>query len=157
EQRRSLQQRETDDRWKVQRGIGLKVADLSQKIGNLAQAEKDELARTLRAQQEQHINTYLRRFPIENATIPGIGPVFKSRLKAAGFQTAADIFNNRWLKIQGIGASRMHLLVQWRKSIESKAQAAMPQTLPQHEIAAIRTKYEGQRRSLESERDREQK
>lgn len=89
--RRALNQQEADALRKIQNDTGAKVAALTRQIGALTQAEATELANTLRAQQEQHITAHLRRFTLEDASISGVGPIFKSRLKIAGFQTAADI------------------------------------------------------------------
>lgn len=155
--RQALHQQEADALRKVQRDVGAKVAALTQQIGTLTQAEATELANMLKAQQQQHIIAYLRRFALEAASISGVGPSFKSRLKIAGFQTAADIDVYRVQRVRGIGPSRATSLAAWRRSIESRAQASMPQALSQSDTTAIQTKYQSQRLPLVDERDRAQR
>jgi hypothetical protein len=154
--RRTLNQQEADALRKIHNDIGAKVATLNGQIATLAQAEATELANTLRAQQEQHIAAYLRRFPLESASIPGVGPIFKARLQGAGFHTAADVDIYRVQRVYGIGPTRAQSLADWRKSLEARARSTMPSALSQSDAAAIRAKYEGQRRVAEKQRDREQ-
>jgi hypothetical protein len=155
--RRALNQQEADALRKIQNDIGAKVAALSRQISALTQAEATDLANTLRAQQEQHITVHLRRFTLDDASVSGVGSIFKSRLKIAGFQTAADIDVYRVQSVKGIGSSRAASLAAWRRSIESRARASMPQALSQSNAAAIRAKYQSQQLALEDERGREQR
>lgn len=156
--RRTLNQQKAEALRKIQNDIGAKVAALNGQIGALAQAEATELADTLRAQQEQHIAAHLRRFPIRRANLPGYPPAnLMSRLVALGFRTAADVKYLTVHCVKGIGPKRYTALTKWRKGIESQARATMPSALPQGEAAAIRAKYEGQRRVLEEQRDRQQR
>ncbi|MBI4582975.1 MAG: hypothetical protein HY717_02980 [Planctomycetes bacterium] len=155
--RQALNQQEVDALRKIQNDIGTKVVALNRQIAALTQGEATDLANTLRAQQEHHITAHLRRFSLEDAFITGVGPIFKSRLRIAGFHTAADVDVYRVQIVQGIGPQRAASLTAWRKSIESRARATMPQSLSQSNTAAIRAKYESQRQALEGERDREQR
>lgn len=154
--RRTLSQQEADALRKIHNDIGAKVSSLNGQIAALTQAEATELASTLRAQQEQHIAAYLRRFTLESASISGVGPIFKARLQGDGFYTAADIDVYRVQRVYGIGPTRAQSLADWRKSLEARARSTMPSALSQSDAAAIRAKYEGQRRVLEEQRDREQ-
>lgn len=155
--RRAFNQQEADALRTIQSDIGAKVAARNRQIVTLTQAEDTELANTLRAQQEQHITTHLRRFTLEHASVSGVGSILKSRLRIAGFQTAADIDVYRVQRVEGIGSSRAASLDTWRRSIESRARASMPQALSQDSTAPIRAKYQSQRLALEGERDREQR
>lgn len=152
--RQTMNQQEADALRKVQRNVGAKVAALTQEIGQLRQSEATELATALKTQQEQYIIAYLRSFMVETASIPGMGPSFKSRLKSAGFHSAADIDVYQVQRVKGIGMSRASSLLTWRRSIESRAQASMPQALSHSDTTSIQAKYQSRRRSLEEEKTR---
>lgn len=141
---------------RIQKDIEAKVADLSRQIAALNQEETSELNRTLKARQQQHITDFLRRFSLERAHIPGIGPAFKERLIGWGFHTAADIDFYRVQRVHGIGQTRARYLVNWRRRLETQARTTMPSALPHNEAATIRARYEGRRRTLEQQRDSEQ-
>jgi hypothetical protein len=153
--RRTLSQQEADALRKIQNDVRAKVASLNAQIATLTQAEATELARTLREHQQQYLAAYLRQFTLESASIPGVGPGFKARLQRNGFHTAADIDIQQLQRVQGIGPTHAQSLCNWRKSLEMRARSTMPLALSQSEEAAIRAKFESQRRTLEAERDRE--
>jgi hypothetical protein len=155
--RRALNQQEAYALRKIHNDIGAKVSTLNGQIAALAQAESTELANTLRGRQEQHLAAYLRQFSLQSASISGVGPVFRARLLASGFHTAADVDFYAVQRVHGIGPVRANAIVDWRKSLEARARSTMPSALSQSEAAAIRAKYEGQRRALEDQRDREQR
>jgi len=155
--RRTLNQQEADALRKIQNDVGAKVSTLRGQIAALAQAESTELANALRARQEQHLAAYLRQFSLQSASIPGVGSAFRARLFASGFHTAADVDFYAVQRVYGIGPVRANAIVDWRKSLEARARSTMPSALSQSEAAAIRAKYEGQRRALEDQRDREQR
>ena len=154
--RQTIIQQETDALRKIQSDVGKKVADLTQEIGKLTQAETTELTNLLKVQQDQHLLAYLRRFTLDASSISTVGANFKSRLRIAGFETAADIDAYRVQRVKGIGPSRAASLVAWKKSIESRAQASMPQVLSQTDKIGIQTKYQSQRFPIVAERDRAQ-
>jgi hypothetical protein len=155
--RRALNQQEADALRKIQNDVGAKVSTLNGQIAALAQAESTELANALRARQEQHLAAYLRQFSLQSASIPGIGPKLRARLLASGFHTAADVDFYAVQRVRGIGPVHANAIAKWRKSLEAGARSTMPSALSQSEAAAIRAKYEGQRRALEDQRDREQR
>ncbi len=154
--RRNLNQQEAEGLRKIQNGIGTKITDLSGQIAALTQAESNEIKNKLQVQQEQHIVTHLRYNTLDRASIPGIGSTFKSRLKAANFQTAADIDLYQVQRVDGIGWTRAQSLADWRKSIEARARTTMPSALSQGDAGAIKMKYESQRQALEGQRQRAQ-
>lgn len=154
--RRAVNQQQADALRKIQNDIGAKVAALNGQISALNQAETTELNRTLQAKQQQHIAGYLGRFGLDRASIPGIGAAFKERLTASGFHTAADIDFSRVQRVHGIGPTRARSLAAWRSSLEAQARTTMPSALSHSEAATIRARYEGQRRTLEQQRDSEQ-
>ena len=154
--RRTLNQQQADALRRIQNDIGAKVAALDAQIATLNQGETKELSQTLQARQQQHIAAYLRRFSLERASIPGIGPAFKARLISSGFHTAADVDYYRARGVRGIGPTRAHSLADWRSDLEAQARRTMPSALSHGEAATIRAKYEGQRRTLELRRGSEQ-
>ncbi|KXB96878.1 MAG: hypothetical protein AA908_09760 [Chlorobi bacterium NICIL-2] len=154
--RRASNQQQAEALQKIRNDIGAKVADLNRQIASLNQAEADELTRALQATQQQHIAAHLRRFSLEHATIPGIGPAFKARLMRSGFHTAADVEFYRVQHVHGIGPARARSLANWRSSLEAQARKTMPSALSPSEVSTIRSKYEGLRRTLEQQRDWEQ-
>jgi hypothetical protein len=155
--RRTFSQQEADALRKIHNDIGAKVSTLNGQIAALAQAESTELANALRGRQEQHLAAYLRQFSLQSASIAGVGPAFRARLLASGFHTAADVDFYAVQRVHGIGPVRANAIVNWRRSLEARARSTMPSALSQSEAAAIRAKYEGQRRALEDQRDREQR
>jgi len=152
-QRQALSKQEADALRRIKDDIGVKVAALNARIAELNQAEITELNRRLQAKQREHIDDYLRRFRLESASIQGIGPAFKERLVKAGFCTAADVNFYRVQRVRGIGSARARSLAYWRDSIEAEARKTMPSALSHIEAAAIRARYDGQRRALEQQRD----
>lgn len=154
--RRTLNQQQADAFRRIQDDIGSKIATLNGRISALNQAETTELDRALQTEQQQHITDYLRKFRLDRAIIPGIGRAFKERLMGSGFHTAADIEFYRVLHVNGIGPARARSLSNWRAGLETGARKTIPSALSPIEAAAIRAKYEGQRRLLEQQRDCEQ-
>lgn len=159
--RRTLQQQEATELGEIQNEVGAKVAAINQRIGAFTQAEANELTNALRNRQQQHIDAFLTDCRIESADIWWRYPfdnadpyMLQQRLTACGFQTAADIDGYRLRRVEGIGPKRAIALAAWRHDIELRARRSMPQSLPQNEQAAIRANYQGQRRTLEVERDR---
>ncbi len=154
--RRALLQQQAAALQKIQLYIGGKVSSLDRQIRDLDQGQSTELTTVLRLKQDEHVNNYLRRFVIDDVLVVGIGQTYKLRLRMAGVVTAADV-DPRWgvQGVHGIGPRRAEALASWRRSIESRARASMPQTLSQREAAAIQVKYQHRRASLETERDRQ--
>lgn len=154
--RRAFRRQEADALEKIPNDSEAKATAFDCRITAIEQDEAAELENALRVQQEQHISTFLRHFTLNRASIPDVGPAIKSRLKAAGFHTAADINPYRVQLVQGIGLARVESLAEWKRTIESQARASMPQAIPQREMVVIQAKRQAQRRVLEDERDLEE-
>lgn len=153
--RRALNQQQADALRRLNNSTGTRVATIDRQIADLNQAEATEHSRTLQARQQEHIKAYLRRASIRNAHIPGYPPgdlVF--RLERAGYRTAADV-DRSVQGVTGIGPKRTAALIQWRQRMESRARRTAPSALSPSEAAAIRARYNGQRRGLEQQRDSE--
>ncbi len=154
--RRALNQQEAGELQNLSNSLGSQLASLDNKISNSVQAEAAELNATLAAQQNQYVMSYLAGYRIDDASIPGIGPSFKSRLRAVGLVTAADI-NNRIYHVKGFGPARWNALLAWQQHLKRWAQMKMPNALSQAESDAIRAKYTSQRNPLEVEKIRLEK
>ncbi len=62
--------------------------------------------------------SYLDRFRIDHAKIPGIGPSRCAMLSSYGIETAADITNSKIMQIPGFGPTLTSELVDWRQGHE---------------------------------------
>lgn len=155
ERRRITRQQEANAIQNIQREHGTKVARLSRQIGDLIQAETDEIHKTLQDRQQEHTTQYLRRKPVQDANLSNIGATLTARLAAAGILTAAEIDYDRVKLVNGIGSGRANALVQWKQNLEAVAGASMPQTLSRNELASINKKYQDIRIPLEDQRNLE--
>jgi hypothetical protein len=149
--RSACRDKEHQELRQLQGDVAQVVADIDRRIAGLAQAEQDELSSALKARQEQHVLRRLQSAPLSNATISGIGPKLRERLLHAGFRTAADI-TWRVLGVRDIGSQRGHALLAWQRSVEQRARATSPTSLPTDEVAAIRARYRQEQESLQSQR-----
>ena len=155
--RRVLNQEEAEALTKVQAEIGSEIAALNRQVSALAQAESDEVSNALQTVQSEFVRDYLQRYRIADASISGIGSGFKSRLRSYGFVTAADVKYGNVQRVQGIGPSRASAIHAWQRSLEGAAKSKMPRFLSPSEKDKIKSKYETQKRQLESRRDDEQR
>jgi hypothetical protein len=149
--RRALNQQEKNDLHNISNGLGSQLATLNSKISGLGHAESAELGRMLSAQQSQYLISYLRTYCLDDASIPGLGPSFKSRLRMAGIRSAADV-DHRIYSVKGIGAARSSALNAWQQSLKTRAHQIMPKILSTAETGCIRSKYASQMQTLQSEK-----
>jgi len=150
--RRALNQQQTGELQNVSNTLGQQLTSVNNKISALGSAESGEFNTTLAIQQNQYVISYLRNWSIDDASIPGIGASFKTRLRAVGVLTAADA--GKMFYIKGFGPSRSAALAAWQQTLRARAQAKMPKALSQTESDAIRAKYSSQRNILEADRVR---
>lgn len=129
-----------------------RLGAVKQKLADLSQAETSEISAILSSKQNQFVTTFLRERYIDQASIPGIGPGFKSRLRLMGVLTAADI-DNRVYRVKGVGMARASSLFAWQSSLKATALAKMPKALTPAETSAIASKYAGQHQALVSEQN----
>lgn len=108
--------------------------------------EKQKLEANRETIQKQH---FLENFLIDRASINGIGPNLKKVLASYGIETANDITKNLQHKVPGFGPKRTGDLVAWRKSIEPKFRFDPRKGVDPADIAALRNKFEIQKRQLE--------
>jgi hypothetical protein len=149
--RKTLNQQEASDLQNISNSLGLQVANLTGKIARLTTAETAEFAAALATQQYQYVTSYLRNYHIDDAAVSGIGPGFKSRLRAAGILTAADV-DHRIYSVKGVGSARSAALSAWQGSLKARAQQKMPKMLSAAETDSIKGKYAGQGQKLLAEK-----
>ncbi len=150
--RRGLTQQETDALQKISSTLGAQLGNLNRQISESVQAEASELSRTLAAQQDQYVTNYLRGWHIDAASLTGIGPGYKSRLRMAGIISAADI-DNRVYSVKGFGAARSAELFRWQRPLKAKAIQNMPKALSPPDTGAIKAKYGSKRQDLASQKE----
>lgn len=148
--KQKLDSQEASEVGALQKGLGKTVAGLSQSLASLAQTEQTELSSMLQAVQATFVQIALRNAWIGTATLPGIGPTYRSRLRAAGILTAADI-DYRIHSVQGIGSQRAQTLQGWRRVVETNARTQMPQSLSLIDRNNITAKYAAQKSSLQAQ------
>lgn len=134
----------------------------------LDRAEAEALAQALRDLRQRHAAAQLAAYPVLTAAIPGLGPQLKLRLLAAGIRTAAqirdlqiaavgaggelvriDVPGRGLVRVEGLGRKKAEALLSWRRLLEARATAALPESLPSGEEAAIRLRYHTRRERLQ--------
>lgn len=150
--RRDLTQQETSALQKLSDTLGAQVNDLTRQIANSNQAEASEISTALASQQAQFITNYLRGWHIDDASIAGIGPGYKSRLRMAGILSAADV-DNRVYGVKGIGQAKAGALFAWQQPLKNAAQQKMPKSLSAAEMATISGKRLPKRQVLVAQKE----
>lgn len=148
--RQKLDSQEASELNALQKGLGKTVAGLSQSLASLGQTEQNELTTMLQAVQATFVQIALKKAWIGTATLPGIGPAYRSRLQAAGILTAADI-DYRIHNVKGIGSQRAQTLEGWRRYVETNARTQMPRSLSAQDQNNISAKYTAQKSSLQTQ------
>lgn len=110
--------------------------------GELATAERNELATALRTLQERYVRHGLTAARLEAARIPGVGPKLKERLAIHGIVSAADISQGRLAAIDGFGAARVQSALSWRGAVLAQLERNKPGALPPDQAESIRQKYQ---------------
>jgi hypothetical protein len=151
--RRTLNEQEAGELQSLSNSLGSQLSSLSSRISSSVQAEAAELSATLAAQQNLYVRSYLAGYQIDDASIQGIGPGYKNRLRAAGILSAADV-GHRVYGVKGIGSARSDALHAWQQKLKTWAQMKMPKALSIAESDAIKAKYNYQRSPLEIEKIR---
>jgi hypothetical protein len=153
--RQQLDSKEIAELNMLQNGLGKTVAGLIQSIVALSQAETTELSNALTSVQRVFMQGALQNARLRDASIPGIGAGYKTRLQSAGIVTAADI-DYRITGVKGIGSQKGSALQDWRRTIEALALNRMPRTISWQEQNNIKSKYASQKATLESQLNRNQ-
>ena len=125
---------------------GVELATVDVHLGEVAQAEANELAQLATAVRDRHLAECLQRATLDAATLDGIGPKLMDRLRSHGITCAADV-GYRVHGIPGIGPAKVNALKQWRFAVEVQAGQTAPQPTPADAVA-VRAKHEHRRRQL---------
>lgn len=127
---------------------GVRAGQLRGQLNALVPAERSEMAAALSSLQSDHVARVLSSAAISRASIPGIGPHFKSMLIENRVLSASEALRGGFHALPGFGRTRFHAVIAWAKSIEQQARSTMPHYLPVSQAEAIRTKFQEQRRVL---------
>jgi endonuclease YncB( thermonuclease family) len=132
---------------KLEKGIQVeqgRIEAAHKRRETLARAEQAEIVAALRDIQRAHIERGLRRTPVSNADIPGVGSKLKERLTTAGIATAADVSQSALSTVQGFGESKTAAVLAWQSSVEDVYDLSKPTTLPGDQAGEIAQKYQSQ-------------
>jgi DNA-binding helix-hairpin-helix protein with protein kinase domain len=98
---------------------------------------------------ESQLHTYLDRFFIDQASLPGIGPGLKAVLVSYGIETAADVNPFDVDDVPGFGPRRTAELLAWRNRVEQGFRYDPSKGVDPRDSAALKRKYDQARRDLE--------
>lgn len=108
----------------------LKILDQNKAKRENFQAEQErKIEYELSIIQRDFISAELKKIQVQDAKIPGIGPILKLRLNHRGLNTAYDITPQSISNIDGIRESKSSSLLAWKTSIESQLQVIQPKNL----------------------------
>ena len=147
--------------------LAAQVQRLEKQRQGLQSAEAKEVGNSLRALQQQHVLAFLRSARISSASIPGIGRGIVSSLASYGITSAADfaglqhqtgprggqqvfirLRNGVPVHPNGVGEKKARALENWRRTLEARAMATQPTSLPPAQTQSIKAKYIQQRQVL---------
>ncbi len=151
---KEIDTRREADKSKRQEVYAHQTLQLKNRRAQLEADEKKELATALQQMQAAYLASGLRNSRLEVATIPGIGPKMKERLRQNGIVAASDISYSRVSQIQGIGEAKAEQLSAWRKNIEATLNAGKPTRLPERLEDDIQKKYSAQLDAIRAEEQR---
>jgi endonuclease YncB( thermonuclease family)/predicted flap endonuclease-1-like 5' DNA nuclease len=131
----------------IEKGIAAeqgKIEAAQKRRATLSRAEQAEVAAANKAVQQAHIERGLRRTPVLQADILGVGPKLKERLTLAGITTAADVSQTSLSTVQGFGEAKTAAVLAWRSSVVDVYDLSKPMTLPSDQAGEIAQKYQSQ-------------
>jgi len=150
QRRRKLADQENSELQQINVGLGKQLNAAQADLLRIDNDQGAELTAALASVQGDFILQFLRRFDIQTAGISGIGTGYKTKLKAAGVLTAADI-DYRVHRIHGIGTVKAAALFAWRHAYEQSARARMPQSLDLSQQQNMQNKYSTRRQALQQQ------
>lgn len=157
-------QKSADDRYRSIESSFNEVSQVPKEFGEerkkleLAKAEyqglEPEKARRLAqlqaAREKKQRQHFLERFRIEDETIPGIGPKFKTLLKLWNIEDAWDIDPAVISGIKGFGPVKVNTLVAWRQSKEKMFRFDPNQSIDPRDIHALEQEFAQKRQLLQN-------
>ncbi|HEX6041722.1 hypothetical protein [Longimicrobium sp.] len=110
-------------------------------------------ARTALNQQvrQNQLRRFLDGAYIENANIPGVGPVKVDALASFGIETAADVSYHAVIKVPGFGPKLTNKVVAWRSAIEARFVFDPAAGVNPADVAALDRKFAQAQREAEKE------
>ncbi|WP_325176753.1 BUD32 family EKC/KEOPS complex subunit [Paenibacillus alkalitolerans] len=149
---------ETDE---VEKELKSDVSKIVRERQTIDHEEQTELAHALASFQKTWLEDQLKKHRISKEKIQGIDDEIKRRLRSIGIRTPADfldinivqsygrkkiekaylILKNGGSAHAGMSPSQAKALAEWKKKIERKYSAGMPQSIPHSEMAAVKSKY----------------
>jgi DNA-binding helix-hairpin-helix protein with protein kinase domain len=148
--RRKLADQETSELQQINGGVGKQLNAAQADLARIDNDQAAELSAALTNVQGDFIQQFLHQFDIQTASISGIGTGYKSKLRAAGVFTAADV-DYRVHRIHGIGTVKAASLFAWRLAYEQSARTRMPQSLDLSEQQKIQNKYSARRQAIQQQ------
>jgi hypothetical protein len=143
------------------------LAKIARRKQALQGREAKDISQALRALQQQHLRSVLQSSTVGAASIPGIGSAVASSLAAYGIRSAADfngiaygtgkgggqqvyirLTNGARVHPHGVGPKKAQSLESWRRSVEARARASQPTSLPPGQVAAIRSRFAADEQAL---------
>jgi len=103
---------------------------------------------------EEAIEHELAQVALHHASIPGINRLLEIRLRLFGVRSAADVAEDRIVRVPGIDQLRANNLIAWRTEIEQRVrrqQARLLRDWRQSQQAAIQQEYRQQRKAVNAE------
>jgi hypothetical protein len=147
--------------------LATQIQGFERQRNKLQSSELREAGQALRAHQQQHVMSYLSRAHISSAGIPGIGAGVTRSLAACGIVSAADfsgityqtgprggqqvyirLRTGRSVHPSGVGEKKARDLESWRSTLEMRAKATQPASLPAAQAQAINARFLQQRQAL---------
>ncbi len=116
---------------------------------HLDRERKAELQSLETRKRQIQLDAFLDTQLLKNARITGVGPAKLGTLLAYGVESALDITNR--LAVPGIGPVFLSRLVDWRRNCESRFRFNPNQAVPAAEMHALNVKYANIRKTLEIE------
>ncbi len=95
------------------------------------------------------LKRYLERFPLESASVPGVGPGRKAVLRSFGIDDADDVIKLQTQSVPGIGPSFTSRLLIWRESLVSKFVFNPAQALDPNDIRRLDADIASRKNALE--------
>lgn len=107
----------------------------------LAHREKEQIGQYQSHRRERQLDAFLRGYQIRHAKIRGIGPAKEAALASYGIDTAADVKQQKVLRVPGFGPVTAKPLMEWRRRLEGKfAYNAQTNEVDRREVALIKAR-----------------
>lgn len=115
-------------------------------------ASFERVRKSITANAEQfQLDEFLRQTSIEDAQIPGIGPVRVALLLNWGIETAYDVRQEELEDVQGFGPRLRQVLYDWRGQVSARFKFDPTKMTFPPALKTLQSKYQPRRKSLQAE------